>query len=714
MTTAVSKPPVRRSFFVIASLLLSLPGFCHAQEDELRWNPTWPPFETSAILNWQPMQLPQEESILIFELGGNVIVDEPISSRSMSVSGFLIMDPTGQIELSEDFSVLSTLVILESGSVEAGGDLLLDDDITILSNVVFSSTNVLQDSDSALSLNSGSALNSSGSFEAFGSTNLDEGSSVISLGVFQLGDSNPAECALQDASSLQAESILMINGSLTVNDFSTLNAGNNIIIGESDSFAELSATASDVSAECLSIVDGRFTADSSTVELTKMETTTCEGEVLSINSDLNASQIKLRGGSDSSNDDDYSIMTVAAASDVETDALEVGASPQQFPGNHLAAIEIAGNSVVSAEVTTLQEGSILAITGGSQLTTGVLNLDTTQDFDNAFGFGSPMVLSGGILEVTDSVNVEDGVLRILSELGDALFRMTGALADVESVVVETSTFSSVLEVSDASGILTDSVSVGPNDSGGIIEINNSLLLADVGITVGGFGQITQNSGQVISPRLTLIEESFYSFNDGDLMVNEIVFGDLGFSTFVFSGGVLQFDSMNSDLTQNGGQLSPGVNQNTAVILGDYTQNSGVLGINFDNGGTPEDLFVLGTATLNSVVDIDLVNYVPTKPKTFQILQAATFSGNPTIDLDGAQLPEPFEWDTSNLMIDGTISITSDSLLGDVNLDGVVNLLDVAPFVDLLTGGEFQFEADINQDGAVNLLDVGPFVELIAG
>ena len=54
------------------------------------------------------------------------------------------------------------------------------------------------------------------------------------------------------------------------------------------------------------------------------------------------------------------------------------------------------------------------------------------------------------------------------------------------------------------------------------------------------------------------------------------------------------------------------------------------------------------------------------------------------------------------------------LLGDINRDGLVNLLDVAPFVDLLGNGSFQLEADINMDGDVNLLDVAPFVNLLAG
>ena len=54
------------------------------------------------------------------------------------------------------------------------------------------------------------------------------------------------------------------------------------------------------------------------------------------------------------------------------------------------------------------------------------------------------------------------------------------------------------------------------------------------------------------------------------------------------------------------------------------------------------------------------------------------------------------------------------LVGDVNGDASVNLLDVAPFVDVITWGAFDVAADINQDGAVNLLDVSPFVDLLSG
>ena len=54
------------------------------------------------------------------------------------------------------------------------------------------------------------------------------------------------------------------------------------------------------------------------------------------------------------------------------------------------------------------------------------------------------------------------------------------------------------------------------------------------------------------------------------------------------------------------------------------------------------------------------------------------------------------------------------LLGDVNLDGMVDLLDVAVFVQILTDDSFLKEADINEDCVVDLLDIAPFVQLLLG
>ena len=50
--------------------------------------------------------------------------------------------------------------------------------------------------------------------------------------------------------------------------------------------------------------------------------------------------------------------------------------------------------------------------------------------------------------------------------------------------------------------------------------------------------------------------------------------------------------------------------------------------------------------------------------------------------------------------------------GDVNLDCVVDLLDVAPFIDRISTAAYQYEADMNDDGVINLLDVDFFVDLL--
>ena len=54
------------------------------------------------------------------------------------------------------------------------------------------------------------------------------------------------------------------------------------------------------------------------------------------------------------------------------------------------------------------------------------------------------------------------------------------------------------------------------------------------------------------------------------------------------------------------------------------------------------------------------------------------------------------------------------MLGDINMDQQVNLLDVGALVQALSSQEFVPEADCNCDGTVDLLDVAPFIGLLNG
>ena len=84
-------------------------------------------------------------------------------------------------------------------------------------------------------------------------------------------------------------------------------------------------------------------------------------------------------------------------------------------------------------------------------------------------------------------------------------------------------------------------------------------------------------------------------------------------------------------------------------------------------------------------------------------------GSATIDPNIVDLPTAYTG-----MAIRILSTESDVLKGDVNMDGAVNLLDVQPFIEALSGGQYIPEADTNCDGALDLLDVQSFIDLLSG
>jgi len=84
----------------------------------------------------------------------------------------------------------------------------------------------------------------------------------------------------------------------------------------------------------------------------------------------------------------------------------------------------------------------------------------------------------------------------------------------------------------------------------------------------------------------------------------------------------------------------------------------------------------------------------------------------------------FAWGVNANLIHGTLPNTSyfqivqaasSALIGDVNLDGSVNALDISPFINyLVDGSAAPAEADCNGDGQVNALDIAGCVQAITG
>jgi len=60
------------------------------------------------------------------------------------------------------------------------------------------------------------------------------------------------------------------------------------------------------------------------------------------------------------------------------------------------------------------------------------------------------------------------------------------------------------------------------------------------------------------------------------------------------------------------------------------------------------------------------------------------------------------------------AIPDDSILGDTNSDGVLNVLDVVSLVNLVLNNSSNDLADMNADGTLNVLDVVLLVSIILG
>ena len=145
-------------------------------------------------------------------------------------------------------------------------------------------------------------------------------------------------------------------------------------------------------------------------------------------------------------------------------------------------------------------------------------------------------------------------------------------------------------------------------------------------------------------------------------------------------------------------------------------NSFAFGISVDIDAERIAIAEVGVAYIYDIESLDLIAEL--RPSDVDEAAAIdNFFGN-SIAINGDMVVVGSELDDVNGVNSGSAYVFDLSemnvVMGDINGDGLVNLLDVGAFVELLTSGEFQVEADINGDGSVDLLDVEPFVELLAG
>lgn len=160
---------------------------------------------------------------------------------------------------------------------------------------------------------------------------------------------------------------------------------------------------------------------------------------------------------------------------------------------------------------------------------------------------------------------------------------------------------------------------------------------------------------------------------------------------------------------NGVALDP---TGTLALGGDYTQlANATLKIDLQGPGSGEfdQLQVAGDVSLNGTLDVSTIeDFTPIAGQSFDIITADSVTGT------FSNVVAPGGMDLDVIYSNATVSVqVSAGLIGDVNLDGVVNFLDINPFIERLSTVTYQFEADANQDNVINFLDISAFIAILA-
>jgi autotransporter-associated beta strand protein len=162
----------------------------------------------------------------------------------------------------------------------------------------------------------------------------------------------------------------------------------------------------------------------------------------------------------------------------------------------------------------------------------------------------------------------------------------------------------------------------------------------------------------------------------------------------------------AEVTQNYQVLlgsTPFVGPAVLNVNGDFTQNAGsTLEIDLYAGMGNDVLTVSGTLTAGGTLDVSLVGPDPSLGESFQIFAAAAFAGA----FDNINLPgDPADWNTSQLLIDGTLTFGIVSPQGDFNNDGLWNCDDINALVAAIASGSADLSFDMNVDGQITLADI---------
>jgi T5SS/PEP-CTERM-associated repeat protein len=390
-------------------------------------------------------------------------------------------------------------------------------------------------------------------------------------------------------------------------------------------------------------------------------------------------------------------------------------------------LELRAGAVLVGEGTV--DGRVLALAGSAITINGNLTLGDASRFDgvvidtnlqiagniltlNSAGFaalGPVTTVSGGELRAPSGIALDPGDVisgsgTIIAEVAAAagsIINVDGNLILGDSTAFDGFVSDGRLDVNNFSATLRDAneailpslVTLGASGVPGTLRTDNGAVL-EFGKAMTGYGTVGLNTIGLDDPTKPFVNNGTIQGNSAGqpIIMEGFVKGVGTFDHVVFTG-----------------TFSPGLSP-TVISAGDVSY-AGTLEIEL-GGTTPgtehDQINHSGTATLGGILDLSLINgFIPGAGDSFDILDWGSITGNFSA-LNLPTLGGGLDWDTSNLLIDGTLSVFSNLLAGDLNADGFVGIADLNIVLGVwntnVTPGDL-LAGDPSGDGFVGIADL---------
>ena len=411
-----------------------------------------------------------------------------------------------------------------------------------------------------------------------------------------------------------------------------------------------------------------------------------------------------------------------------------GDSAQALDANSGSVVNISGG--ILGNEFNANEGSEVNISGGA---VGPFNAASGSDVEL---FGGEFRLNGEpFTDQTITLAEDDVFTGTLSDGSSFIFSSPSVPLSFgfESFLSRRDNLSEIrlsatpLPTLDVTPVVIDSsVTEGPSGlrsgqtftlvDGGSLRRNFAVVDATLNVQGGTLGQGVETAGGVVNISGGTVGSFFEAYSGSEVNISGGIVGDdsLSLALTANSGSVVNISgglvtgveaSPGSVVNITGGTVDIGVSAAIAQI-GLFASSGSE--VNISGGTVPgfgffaqdgSEVNIRGTQfSLNGeLLDELVVGETFTITEPIQALTGILADGS-SFSFGGPVFSPDFN--------PATLTVTLSSILGDVNVDGEVNFLDISPFIALLSAGNFQEEADIDGNGVVNFLDIAPFIRLL--